>query len=359
MKSSDSITVVLNYNNINLPIIVKKFNKLYHIKDKSYQLFYPIKTDIKLKYNNKDLSSFLDQSIGLIFENREKVKLQIEPILGSKRQLIRKIKLNSQKNVFNNMDSETKIPEAPATNDRYKSIQTESLPKKNIKSFSPSNTIMNTKKKLPPIKNKNKNKIDISSYKICRDCLTNDTKYYCRKCNKFICSNCSNKKHKKHNFLDIDISNEKANIDKYKEEIITKLCLAVNNLDNLDNIQMNEINVDEWNKKYIDGINSLTQIAKDQKEELKNNKNNKENIFDKNQFLNRIKEEKEFINNISISTSKDPFQLFNDINKRERIINQTLKKGKNTTNKIEEEFTDIENEIDNILFELEEQIYYK
>ena len=305
MKSLDSITVVLNYNNKNLPIIVKKFNKLYHIKDKSYQLFYPIKTDIKLKYNNKDLSSFLDQSIGLIFENREKVKLQIEPILGSKRQLIRKIKLNSQKNIFNDMNSETKIQEAPATNDRYKSIQTESLPKKNIKSFSPSNTSMNTKKKLPPIKNKNKTKIDISSYKICRDCLTNDTKYYCRKCNKFTCSNCSNKKHKNHNFLDIDISNEKANIDKYKEEIITKLCLAVNNLDNLDNIQMNEINVDEWNKKYIDGINSLTQIAKDQKEELKNNKNNKENNFDKNQFLNRIKEEKEFINNISLQNEKE------------------------------------------------------
>ena len=146
MKSSDSITVVLNYNNKNLPIIVKKFNKLYHIKDKSYQLFYPIKTDIKLKYNNKDLSSFLDQSIGLIFENREKVKLQIEPILGSKRQLIRKIKLNSQKNIFNDMNSETKIQEAPATNDRYKSIQTESLQKKNLKSFSPSNTSMNTKK---------------------------------------------------------------------------------------------------------------------------------------------------------------------------------------------------------------------
>ena len=130
MKSSDSITVVLYYNNKNLPIIVKKFNKLYHIKDKSYQLFYPIKTDIKLKYNNKDLSPFLDQSIGLIFENREKVKLQIEPILGSKRQLIRKIKLNSQNNIFNNMNSEIKIQEPPVTNDRYKSIQTESLPEK-------------------------------------------------------------------------------------------------------------------------------------------------------------------------------------------------------------------------------------
>lgn len=357
MKTSDSITVILNYNNKNLPIVVKKFNKLYNIKDKAYHFFYPIKTDIKLKFNNKDLSSFLDQPIGLILENREKVKIQVEPVLGSKRPLIRKIKLNSQKNLFNE-NSEIKIPESPITNDRYKSIKTEALPKNNIKSFSPTSI----KKKLPPLKIKNKMKIDISSFKICRDCLTNDTKYYCRKCNKFICDNCRNKKHKNHPLLDIDISSDGSNIAKYKEELINKLCFAINNLDNLDNIQMNEISVEEWNKKYTDGINSLTQIAKDQKDELKYNKNKKDNnksnsSNDKNDFLNRINEEKNLINNITISTNKDPFQLFNDINKRERIINQTLKKGKNTTNKIEEMFISIENEIDNVLFELEEQIY--
>jgi hypothetical protein len=255
------------------------------------------------------------------------------------------------------MNSETKIQEAPATNDRYKSIQTESLPKKNIKSFSPSNTSMNTKKKLPPIKNKNKTKIDISSYKICRDCLTNDTKYYCRKCNKFICSNCSNKKHKNHNFLDIDISNEKANIDKYKEEIITKLCLAVNNLDNLDNIQSAEVKEDDWNQKFRDAVDNLVRVAQDVKDEIKNNKGNNIDISNNiKNYQNKLKKEVENLKKINISTNKDPFELFNDINRRERIINQIVKGGSNKTNKIEEMFIDIENEIDYVLFELEEQM---
>ena len=100
-KIPDSITIILNYNNKNLSIVVKRFKKLEIIKEKAYQLFFPIKSDIQLKYNNKDLSSFLDQSIGLLFENKEKVKLQIYPIIGSKRQINKKNKINSKKNIFN------------------------------------------------------------------------------------------------------------------------------------------------------------------------------------------------------------------------------------------------------------------
>ena len=237
-------------------------------------------------------------------------------------------------------------------------IKTESSPKININSFSPSSS--NSKKKLPPIKIKNKKSIDITSYKICRDCLTNETNFFCRKCNKFICSNCNNKKHKNHIKIDIDINIEETNVTKYKEEIINKLCLAMNNLNSLDNIETNEIKENEWEIKYKDAINNLAQIAQEQKEEIKNNtKNNKskDEHENKKEFMKRINEEKNIINKIEISTKKDPFQLFNDLNKRERIINQTLKKGRNNTNKIEEMFINIENEIDNILFDLEEQIF--
>ena len=370
LKVPDSMTIILSFNNKNLSIIVKRFKQLEYIKEKAYQLFYPIKSDIKLKYNNKDLSSLLDQSIGLIFENKGKVKLEIEAIIGTKRQLIKKIKLNSQKNIFNNMNNipELNIPniqDPPDITDRYKSIQAESLPTINLKTL---NNSSSTKKKLPPIKNKNnkiKIKIDILSYKLCRECLTNETKYYCRQCNKFICIKCNNKKHKNHLLLESDINNEKRNVDIYKEAIINKLCLVINNLDNIDNIQTNEISMEEWKNKYNEAINNLTRIAQEQKEELKNNKNNnKKNINDndnndKNEFLQRLKDEKELLNNIVISTGKDPFELFNDINKRERIINQTIKKGKNKINKIEEMFINIENEIDNVLFELEEQINVK
>ena len=358
------MTIILSYNTKNLSVIVKRFKRLEYVKEKAYQLFYPIKSDIKLKYNNRDLSSHLDQSIGLIFENREKVKLEIEQIIGTKRQLIKRIKLNSQKNIFKD-NTESNIEQTPPDitdrSDRYKSIQTESLPKTNLQKVFQS---PNIKKKLPPIKLKNKIeiknkiKIDISSYKLCRECLTNQTKYYCRKCDKFICINCNNKNHKNHLLLETDINNEKVNVNKYKEEIINKLCFAINNLDNLDNIETNEINVEEWKKKYNEAINHLTQVAQEQKEEMHNNNNIKNNInnIDQKEFLKKLEKEKDLLNNIKITTRKDPFELFNDINKRERLINQTYKKGKNISNNIEEMFINIENEIDNVLFELEEQI---
>lgn len=352
-KYTDSINIVLNFNNKKSSIITKKYKTLYYIKDKIYQLFYPIKSDIILKYNNRDLSRFLDQSIGLIFENKGKVMLQIEQIMGSKRPIVRKIKVNSQKNLFNE-DSEINKQQAPLSNNRYKSIKTESVPKIYLKSFS----VSMAKKKLPPIKLKNKSKIDFLSCKKCIECLANETKYYCKKCNLFTCSICKNKKHKSHLILEIDIKNEKANVDKYKQEIINNLCISIKNLDNLDNIQSSQIIVEEWEKRYNEAINRLAHIAEEKKEELKNNKNNnKESNKAKNdEFLKKIEDEKQLINNIVISSNKDPFQLFNDINRRERIINQTLKRKKSKINKIEDMFVNIENEIDNIMFDLEEQI---
>ena len=374
----DIITVILNYNDKNASINVKRFKKLNYIKEKIYHLFYPIKSDIKIKYNNKDLSCFLEQSIGLIFENRTKIKLIVEQIYGSKKQLIKKVNLNSQKNLFSDK-SEHSIITSPITNDRYKSIQISSLKKNNLNynSISP----ISIKKKLPPIKNKNllsyklfnnsedkknktKTRIGFSSYKICRECFENNTKYYCRKCGEFICSRCLAKKHKKHIKLEININdNEKAIVDNYKNEIINKFSVSNDNFDNLESILKNEINVDDWQQKYIEAVNNLTKIAKEKKEELKNNENNDKqknaNSNKKNEFRKKVEEEIEALNNITISVTKDPFSLFIDINKRERIINQTIKKGKSKINKIEEMFFDIENEIDNILFDLEEQISHK
>ena len=371
-KIPDSMTIILNYNNKNLSIVVKKFKKLQIIKEKVYQLFYPIKSDIQLKYNNRDLSSFLDQSIGLLFENKGKVRLQIDPIIGSKRQINRKNKTNSKKNIFNN-NIELYIQ---PSSDRYKSIQTERFTDIDNKSLSPVST--SRKQLLPPIiKNNNKTpyknlnnlegnnikiKYDISSYTLCRECLTNETKHYCRKCNKFICSNCNKKKHKNHLLLKIDITNEITNIEKYKIEIINKLCFALNHLDNLDNIKNNEINEEEWKKKYNEAVNNLASIAQEQKDEIKKNKNNKSNNnntnnnINQNEYQKRLNKNVEYLNGINISTNKDPFELFNEINRRERIINQTLKERNNKTNIIEKMFIDIENEIDFILFELEEQL---
>ena len=374
----DTITVILNYNDKNVSINVKRFKKLSYIKEKIYHLFYPIKSDIKIKYNNKDLSCFLEQSIGLIFENRTRIRLLVEQIYGSKKQLIKKVKLNSQKNLFSGK-SEQSIISSPITNNRYKSIKVDSLKKNNLNynSISP----ISIKKKLPPIKNKNllsykllnnnedkknktKTRIWFSSYKTCRECFEKDTKYYCRKCGEFICNRCFIKKHKKHLKLEININdNEYTIVDNYKNEIANKFNIAIDNLNNIENVIKNEINVDEWQQKYNEAVNNLTKIAEEKNEEIKNNENNDKhkntNKNKRNEFQKKIEEEIEALNNITISVTKDPFALFIDINKRERIIDKTIKRGKSEINNIEEMFFDIENEIDNVLFDLEEQISHK
>ena len=374
----DTITVILNYNDKNVSINVKRFKKINYIKEKIYHLFYPIKSDIIIKYNNKDLSCFLDQSIGLIFENRTRVKLLVEQIYGSKKQLIKKIKLNSQKNLLSDKSGQS-IISSPKTNDRYTSIQIDSLKKNklNYNSISP----ISIKKKLPPIKNKNllsyklfnnnedkknktKTRIGFTTYRKCRECYENNTKYYCRKCDTFLCNRCLDKKHKIHIKLEININDdENAIVENYKKEIINKFNVTIDNLNSLENVLKNEINVDDWQQKYNEAIRNLTQIAEEKKEEIKNNENNdkqnNDNKSRRNDFQKKINEEKEALNNITISVAKDPFALFIDINKREKIINQTIKRGKIKTNKIEEMFFDIENEIDNILFHLEEQINKK
>ena len=374
----DTITVILNYNEKTVSINVKRFKKLNYIKEKIYHLFYPIKSDIKIKYNNKDLSCFLEQSIGLIFENRTRIKLLVEQIYGSKKQLIKKVKLNSQKNLFSGK-SEQSIISSPAANNRYTSIQIGSLKKNNLNSNSISP--ISIRKKLPPIKNKNllsykffnnnedkknktKTRIGFSSYKVCRECFENNTKYYCRKCGEFICNRCFLKNHKKHIKLDLNINdNEKDIVDNYKKEILNKFSVTIDNFDNLENVLKNEINIDDYQQKYNEAIDKLVKIAEDKKQEIKVNENSdKQKNTNKNmrkEFQKKINEEIEALNNITISVTKDPFALFTDINKRERIIDQTIKRGKIKTNKIEEMFFDIENEIDIILFDLEEQINQK
>ena len=82
MKSDASIKIVLNYKNESYSIEVQKYQKLKYVKQRAYKLFYPIKTDIDIKYNNKSLTSLLDQSIGMIFNEKSFVRLIIIPHLG-------------------------------------------------------------------------------------------------------------------------------------------------------------------------------------------------------------------------------------------------------------------------------------
>lgn len=173
--------VVLNYNNESYTIDVQKYKQLKFIKGRAYKLFYPIKTDIDIKYNNKSLSSLLDQSIGMIFNDKSFIRLMIISIPGvSKSIKLKKTNKNKHKiltplNLNNNnksIQNENITISTPKTHNKEiiinssrkievnKTIEitkTEMNKNKNINKlnyYEELNLKKNGKKKLPPINRK-------------------------------------------------------------------------------------------------------------------------------------------------------------------------------------------------------------
>ena len=255
MNNGDIIKFVLNYNNKSLSVDVPKYKKLKYIKEKAYKLFYPIKTDIDIKYNNKSLSSLLEQSIGMIFNNKLFIRLMIISLPGVRKSMKIKtnksilltleternqnqddnddnliVKNNKMEIIINNSNKlKPNIIKKNKSLEKFKTENNNNLNKNNINHNNKKlNNIKdlhlkkNGKKKLPPIKTENnKNKIDIIAYNNCSECIKNITSEYCRKCNKFLCLSCSNENHSKedHKLIEIEEDKEKTNISRYKEEI--------------------------------------------------------------------------------------------------------------------------------------------
>ena len=73
----ESIHLTLNYNDHSIVIGQKKYKTLEDIKEKAYDLFYPIKNKINIYSNNKNLESFSTQPIGNIFPGQSLVNLKI------------------------------------------------------------------------------------------------------------------------------------------------------------------------------------------------------------------------------------------------------------------------------------------
>ena len=81
MKNEDllkeNIQLILNYNERSIVVEMKKYKTLEDVKDKVYDLFYPIKNNINIYLNNKNLESLVDQPIGYIFSGKSLVNLKI------------------------------------------------------------------------------------------------------------------------------------------------------------------------------------------------------------------------------------------------------------------------------------------
>lgn len=411
--SSDIIKIALSYQNQTYQIEVQKYRKIKCLKEKAYKLFYPIKYEIELKFNNKSLTKFLDQSIGMVFSEKSFVKIVAHALPGVNRsmKLKPKIKIASsgspssktnnkslEKSNRKEIDTSVNIKEIMSKNDNISSINSKNYShrtntnlgkiktesnttnsknnKKKLDFYEELNLKKNGKKKLPPIKTENnenehmnskQSNNDIIAFNNCSECLYGATSEYCRNCNKFLCLDCANKNHydeNEHKFIEID-DNERINVNRYKEVINKELYNALNSFDN-SGIDSDGATIDtEGEKKNFEKlINNLTDVAIGMKESINLDEEyyneDKERIGDE---LNKIKSQLDN-ENYEEKNNEEGIKLFKELNAKDKNINNLIKEYNcnNTVeymdNKIQKLFGDIEDEIDKVIFELEETVNF-
>ena len=408
--NSDIIKVALTYQNQTYQIQVQKYKKLKSLKEKAYKIFYPIKYELELKYNNKSLTKFLDQSIGMVFSEKSFIKIVAHPLPGVNRSMKLKPKIkiastlsptkNTNKSIEKNnrkeIDTSVNIKEIMSRNDNISSINTHrsntlgklktesntnnksnNKNKNKLDFYEELNLKKNGRKKLPPIKTENieneemnnmHSNNDIIAFNNCSECLYGLTSVYCRNCNKFLCLDCSNKNHyleSEHKLIEID-DNEKINVNRYKEEINKELYSAFNSFNNcgLDN-EGDTIDTEGEKKNFEKLINNLTDVSMGMKESINLDEEfyneDKDKIRDE---LNNIKNELNNENYEEKNNGDDGFKFFKELIDKDKKINN-LKKEYNCNstaeymdNKIQKLFGDVEDEIDKVLFELEEKVNF-
>lgn len=143
MKNEDllkeSIQLILNYEARSVIVEFKKYKTLEDVKEKIYDLFYPIKNQINIYSNNKNLEPLLDQPIGYIFAGKSIVNLKIVDMdkIESPYKLVKRFKVSNiiedVTNVYNRLNfqkSPNKINiSSPNTNNKINNQKSKNLHK--------------------------------------------------------------------------------------------------------------------------------------------------------------------------------------------------------------------------------------
>ena len=313
MKNEDllkqSIHLILNYNGRSIIVELKKYKTLNDIKQKVFDLFFPVKHNINIYLNNKNLEPLSSQPIGYIFSGQSLVNLKVldEGVINTpfklvnrfqdsfyttndlmtnynKRnlnfhkkasktnsssidsKLINKSKINNKSLMLNKNKLYLLKAELNNNNNNNNNINTNKKNLVNNKKLFNSSSVdnLNTKKfqarrkKLPPIQNKNSKNSNhqnnnIIVYNKCNDCYINKISIYCRACDKFLCNNCAlNKKSyhisHKEDFITIIQDSNKANIEKYYKIINTQLEESLSSFNKIGK-NITEENNEEDNKE--------------------------------------------------------------------------------------------------------------
>ena len=421
MKNKDNlnqnINLILNYRGRSVVVEIKKFKSLVAVKQKIFDIFYPVKHNIRLFYNNRNIEHLITKPLGQIFANQSSVSLKIEdePEKNTPFKILNRYKQsamtndlldNLRKKYFNNNNNNNNNNSIGKNNESIMTIKNK-LKLFKIKLYKSPNTTKNiyskklkncssfefinvnkkyqTKKLLPPIspyvsKNKIKNNT-IILYNKCNDCYINDITIYCRTCDLFICDNCSTNgkgyhlTHKE-DFIELIKDSNKQNINKYKQIIFDKFKNALTHLNNIDPCYTEEDN--KCNDNSIKSMNGncdyaiilnniksniflLVDKATEINDSFKEIDLNATDEFTKQKEINDICEnEVKVLQDLDVYQYTSPFQPFFILNNYEKNMSQYFqsKEGNNNDRKyikqqIKDLFQAIENEIDDSMEEID------
>lgn len=158
------IRCTLEFNGKTFIVSVPPYKRISFLKQQAQNFFYPITSEVKLVYQNKDITSHLNNLIGDIFRNKEAIYIRLFPL-----------------------NKDNHLPKSSLQN------------KKNSSNHNTYNYTL-TKSTEPNVSS-------LKQYQLCT-CKKGIIEYLCRSCKKFICSNCrKSDTHFYHNVLDVDINN--------------------------------------------------------------------------------------------------------------------------------------------------------
>ena len=353
MKNEDlmkeSIHLILNYHGRSVIVKLKKYKTLVHVKQKVFDLFYPVRNNINVYLNNKNLEPLVNQPIGYIFSGQSIVNLNVldEGVINSPYKLVNrhldtsysitdllsfsrrnfnfqkyanKTNSSSLSNINNKRNNKTKTNmlnkntlyklKSELTDKNFNtSLNNNSKSKVNNKKMFNSGSVDNInikkyqkKMKLPPINrdnsrktirnitNKNTNPNEGIIYNKCHDCYINKISIYCRTCDKFLCNNCALNKKSHHvihkeNFITLIKDSNRANIKQYKNIINKQLKESLSIFTKINNNKKDKQKEEKEEKEEEE--NEEEEENKDSKSENNKEKNDSEE-FDYNDMITKI-----------------------------------------------------------------------
>jgi len=268
MKNEDllkeSIQLILNYEDRSVVIEAKKYRTLEDIKEKVYDLFYPVKTKIFIYSNNKNLEPLLDQPIGYIFSGKAIVNLKIlnEDAIDSPYKLVKRFKvaniIEDVTNVYNRLNFQKSLNKTNITLQNNNNFINDQKPK-NSRKLMKKPTLLLSKNNLISLKSElNKednidNDIRNQNHQLSKSNSVNNLEIL----------NFSDKRNKIKNKLPpITLKNYKSKDKQFKLDVISKkMNVRINSTKNNRSQSMKNILYNKCNNCFINKISTYCRVC--------------------------------------------------------------------------------------------------